>query len=310
MKFSIRHPLFNQAGDGGQGNGGNGGGNAGQAGDGGQGGQGAAAPAFRESVFQPDGSFTQDWHAKLGDEFKDAAPMLSRFKSFNDLTKTLVHQQRQLSTRVQPPTETSTLEQVKAWREFLQLPADDAADWTLPKPEKLPEGVEWNEPLAKGLSEWAKQNHVHPKALASLVQKYNELEEGRGKSLAEKSKADALAAIQKDEQTLRDAWGKDFDNHKHLALKAAATAGLPANHYALTDPDVMKAFHKLAIATGEKPAVGGANPTLGGDPATQARLIQTDSSNPNYAAYHNAQHPNHKAVREMVFNLNKQAVAN
>lgn len=293
MRFSIHYPLFNQAGDGGQGNGGGGG----------------ETPSFRESVFQPDGSFVQDWHAKLGDEFKDAAPTLSRFKSFPDLTKSFLHGQKQLSTRVQPPTETSTPEQVKAWRDFLQLPADDAADWTLPKPDKLPEGVEWNEPLASGLSEWAKQNHVHPKALKSLVEKYNQLEEGRGKSVAEKAKADALLAIRKDEQALREAWGKDFDSHKHLALKAAATAGLPANHYALTDPEVMKAFHKLAIATGEKPAVGGANPTLGGDPATQARMIQTDASNPNYAAYHNPQHPNHKAVREMVFNLNKQAVA-
>ena len=307
MKFNIRYPLFEQANDAG------GGGGAGQQGNtggaGGAGAQGAQAPAFRESVFQPDGSFTQDWHAKLGDEFKDAAPMLSRFKSFNDLTKTLVHQHRQLSTRIQPPSETPTPEQVKAWREFLQLPADDAADWNIPKPEKLAEGVEWNEPLAKGLSEWAKQNHVHPKALASLVEKYNELEEHRGKSVAEKAKADALLAIQNDEKALREAWGKDFDGHKHLALKAAATAGLPANHYALTDPEVMKAFHKLAIATGEKPAVGGVNPTLGGDPATQAQLIQTDKNNPNYAAYHNPSHPNHRAVRQMVFDLNKQAVA-
>lgn len=309
MKFNIQFPLFAKAEDGGQNNGGGG--------EGPQGAQGnqstagtQAAPAFRESVFQPDGSFTQDWHAKLGDEFKDAAPQLSRFKSFADLTKSLIHSQKQLSTRVQPPSETSTPEQVKAWRDFIQLPADDAADWNIGKPEKLPDGVEWNEPLANGLSEWAKANHVHPKALKSLVEKYNALEENRGKSSAEKAKADALVAIQNDEKALRDSWGKEFDSHKHLALKAAATAGLPANHYALTDPDVMKAFHKLAIATGEKPAVGGANPTLGGDPATQARLIQTDQSNPNYAAYHNGQHPNHKAVREMVFNLNKQAVAN
>jgi hypothetical protein len=297
MKLFNHRLLFNQAGDGGQGGGG--------AGAGGQG--GGAAPAFREQVFQPDGSFSQDWHRHLGDEFKDAAPQLSRFKSFADLTKSFLHGQKQLSTRPQMPDDKAAPEQIAAWRTHLGLPTEDAA-WDVAKPEKLPDGIEWDDGLAKEFAGWARQSHVNPKALGSFVEKYNALAAERGKSASEKHKAEAMLALQNDEKALREAWGKDFDSHKHLALKAAATSGLPANHYALTDPEVMKAFHKLAIATGEKPAVGGANPTLGGDPGTQARLIQTDQSNPNYAAYHNQNHPNHKAVREMVFNLNKQAV--
>jgi hypothetical protein len=188
---------------------------------------------------------------------------------------------------------------------MLGLP-DDAKAWDIPKPEKLPEGTTWNEPLAKGLSEWANANHISPKALSSLVEKYNSLEDSRAKGEAEKFKAEATLKFQQDEKALKETWGADFEKNTALAKKAAATAGLKADHYSLTDPDVLKAFHRLAVATGEKSLVNGGNPTLTGDPKVQAQLIQTDSQNPLYASYHNPQHPQYKATREMVLNLLKQ----
>lgn len=292
MKFSIRFPLFNEATD----NGG-GGGNPNP----------APAPAFREQVFQADGSFSPDWHAHLGDEFKDAAPQLSRFKSFPDLVKSHLHGQRQLSqARPAIPDETSTPEQVKAFRDFLQLPEDEKA-WDIGKPDKLPEGVEWNENLAKEVSAWARANHISPKAIPSLVEKFNSIMGEQGKASKEQFDANSLAVIKADEEALKKEWGADHGKNMTLAKRAAATAGLPAEHYALTDKDVLKAFHKLAVATGESRLVAGQeNNMLTGDPATQARLIQTDKTNPHYAAYHNAQDPNHKTVRGMVLQMLQQ----
>lgn len=284
--------LFEDAGDGGQGNGG-----------------GAATvetPSLRDSILQPDGAFSEGWHNALGDEFKDSAAQLSRFKSLPDFTKSFLHAQRQLSTRPQRPDEKSTPEQVKAWRDMLGLPDDENA-WNIAKPEKLPEGMTWNDDLAKEVSAWAKENHIHPAALGPLVEKFNALSEAQGKAATEKFQADTLVQMQAEEKALKDAWGADFDKNLALAKRAAATAGLPADHYSLTDAVVVKALHKLAVATGEGRLVPGEAAPLTGDPKTQAQLIQTDKANPHYAAYHNPQHPQHRATREMVLNLLKQA---
>ncbi|HEY1081761.1 MAG TPA: hypothetical protein VGE29_05835, partial [Prosthecobacter sp.] len=167
MRFSIRYPLFNQATDPGNPGGGGGGDNPNPTPN------PAPVPAFREKVFQADGSFSQDWHAHLGDEFKDSAASLSRFKSFPDLVKSHLHGQRQLSqARPAIPDDKSSPEQVKAFRDYIGLPDDEKA-WDIGKPEKIPDGVEWNEGLAKAVSKWARDNHISPKAIPGLVEQFN-----------------------------------------------------------------------------------------------------------------------------------------
>ena len=267
---------------------------------------GGAAPALREQILQSDGQLTPGWHAHLGGEFKDAGAQLSRFKTFPDVVKSLLHGQRQLSqARPQVPNEKSTPEQIRAYRDYVGLPEDERA-WDIARPEALPTGVEWNEDLAKGVSQWARTHHIPPQAVGKLVETFNNLTGTQSKAAYDKFMDHSLATVQADEVALKREWGDDYGRNLSLARRAAATAGLSADHYALTDKDVVKALHKLAVATGEGRLVPGMPSPLTGDPRTQANQIQTDAAHPHYAAYHNPQHPNHRATRSLVLNLLQQ----
>ena len=48
----------------------------------------AAAPETppAASFVNADGTFSENWHTALGDDFKDDAPTLSRYKSVQDLS--------------------------------------------------------------------------------------------------------------------------------------------------------------------------------------------------------------------------------
>ena len=258
-----------------------------------------ATPSFRDSIFLPEGKFADGWHDKMPAELKDYIPSVRSFDGVGSLIKGYGELKKMLGAKIEPPGEGATPEQIAKWRQTVGAP-EDLKGYDIAKPEGA---TEWDDGLLDVAKQWAHQNHLPPKALAGLVEQFNKYQETKGATTAEQQKLQAETAFKKEDDALREIWGKNYDANKVLAARAAATFGIPPDHYALTDSTVVKALHRMAVAMSESNLVKGESSTLEGSPATRAQLIMTDKSNTHYAAYHNSAHPNHQAVRDMVINL-------
>lgn len=236
-----------------------------------------------------DGAFSEGWMARLPEALKPAAETLAKYKSIPDLASAHYSLQQLLGKKanaILPINETSKPEEIAAYRKALGIP--EKADGYNLKPEKLPDGVGWNDDNGKALAELALKHNVPPAAMKELV---GFLLEGRSKE----HQASILAANQENERknqvnvkSLQDFWKGDFDKNIQLAKRAAITAGADPNHASFADPEIVKAFARVGSMISEDKLVRG---DIGGEghfnsPGAMAKDIQTNKLNPMYARYH------------------------
>lgn len=213
---------------------------------------------FRELIGQ-DGKFIQGWADKLPESHKQYAPSLSRFPGFLELAGSYANAEKKLSTRVQAPNETSTPEQIAEWRKLIGAP-EKPEDYGLAKPDKLPDGVEWNDAAVGKLAQVAHKHHLPPSAVKELLGLHLELSGEQ----AGKSKIDAEAYVQAQSKALQDEWKGDYQANLEQAVKAAKMLGVDVN-----DPDVgsnakmIKLLHNASKLMREDKLLGG------GDGASQ-----------------------------------------
>lgn len=236
-----------------------------------------------------DGTFGDGWISRLPESLKPAAETLEKYKSLPELATAHFNLQTLLGKKanaILPINETSKPEEIAAFRKALGIP--DKADGYNLKPEKLPDGVGWNDDNGKALAELALKHNVPPAAMKELV---GFLLDGRSKE----HQAAALAANQETVRTnqanvksLQDLWKGDFDKNIQLARRAAITAGADPNHASFADPEIVKAFARVGAMISEDKLVRG---DAGGEghfnsPGAMAKDIMTNKENPMYARYH------------------------
>lgn len=232
---------------------------------------------------QPDGSFAPDFINHLPDDLKSHAATLGRFPNITELTRSYVHARTKLGERPALPGEGATPEQVKAWRELVGVP-ESPDGYGLKKPEKLPEGVEYNEDMDKEFAAFAHQNNIPPGTVNALREWfYGKTGEGV-KAIQEREDAMWKDHIAKQEKELRDAWGADTEVRFAKAMQAARTFGLPEGKPVDWSPkDVLMALEKASAMLGEDKlvtATGGA----GGKHPQQAAMEVMDPANPDRTA--------------------------
>ena len=207
---------------------------------------------FRELIGQ-DGKFTQGWTDKLPESHKPFAGSLSRFPGFLELAGSYANAEKKLSTRVQAPNETSTPEQIAEWRKLIGAP-EKPEDYGLAKPDKLPDGVEWNDAAVGKLAQVAHKHHLPPSAVKELLGLHLELS---GEQVG-KSKLDVEAYVQTQTKALQDEWKGDFNANLEQAVKAAGLLGVDVN-----DPDfgsnakMIKLLHSASKLMREDKLLGG-----------------------------------------------------
>lgn len=224
-------------------------------GDGGSGGGGspaaaavAAAPA--PSAFNPDGSFAENWHAALGEEFSPHAEALKNFKDVKGLAKSFLHFR---STGPQYPGEASAPEDVTRFHALAQVPADGsptAYGITLPDTASdLDKGV------VERLSKVAHQAHMPAPAFRAVVAEYQKIQQEEGQKFQ-----DAQAAAQKAaEDALVGEWRGNFETNKstvrHLATTLATQAGIapdsPQFEAMVNNPDFGRLMLQVSKLTQE-----------------------------------------------------------
>lgn len=232
---------------------------------------------------KPDGSWEDGVFDRLPENLRDARATLEKYPGFPDLVKAHMGLRQRLgkgADAVLVPGQDASPEEVAAYRKAIGAP--DAPEGYTLKPEKLPEGVAWNDDLAKPFAAIAHKHNISQAAMQELVAENLRQQTLQGETvgkMVEERRAENLGK-------LKEAWGQSFDKNLDLARRGAAIAGVDPNSEGFSDPNVVMAFSKLASKLSEDTLVRGeAPPTLAG-PAL-AKEIRTNKAHPLHEKYQN-----------------------
>ena len=233
-----------------------------------------------EGYVGTDGSFVSGWTERLPEDLAEAKPTLSKYKNFPEMAKALHHANQLLGRRgVTVPTAQSTPEEVAAYRKMIGAP--ESLEGYAMRPEHLPEGMSWQDDLAKPFAQWAHKHHLPQAAMSELVDLHLAQRQGEFSQIAQ------MAEQRREEglRTLRETWGGHFQKNIDLAGRAAKLAGVNSLSDGFGDPEVVKGFVKLATMLSDDRFIGGAGGLGMRPPAEEAKEIQTNPDHPLYRKY-------------------------
>jgi len=259
----------------------------------------ATPPAADLSFLKPDFTFEDGWQNKLpDDQFGDVKATLANYKTFPALAKALKESKTMAMSKLEGytklPTDKSTPEERQAF--FKQLGV----------PEKLegygfkaPEGdlAKYFDPAkASAFAEMAHKLNI-PAEAASEIIKWN-LQTVAAENAAIES--EGAKAIQERETKLKEVWGANYDANMIEVERVMRTVGVPMDELLLTSPELSIGLATLAKRLGEDALVSRDAVRNNISQPNLAKDIQTNPSNPDYAAYRDPSHPRHKEVVERV----------
>jgi hypothetical protein len=189
--------------------------------------------------------------------------------------------QRALGRKAQavvPPTEKSTPEEVAEYRKALGVP-ETPEGYNL-KPEQLPEGVTWDENVAKQAAELAHKHHIP----AAAMQEFMKFDMERAALMNQAAASMIETQLEAGRAELQKVWGDKMPEKIELARRAAVTAGVDPTSQGFVDPQVVKAIVSLAEKLSDDKLVAG-DQTGASSTRSRARDIMTNQANPLYARY-------------------------
>lgn len=264
-----------------------------------QGSSSSAATLPSAGFVADNGNFADGWLDRLPPELKDGHQTLSKYRDLPSLAKSHVELQKLLGTKssaINVPTDKSSPEEIAAFRKAIGAP-EKPEDYKL-KPEKLPDGIEWNEELGKGFASIAQKHNLPASAMRELTDFYLASEQARGQEM-QKMLGDEL---KRGQEELRTAWGGNYDKNLALAVRGAKSVGLNPESPGLRDPEVVKALVRMAgMMSEDKLVTGGFSPTAQIGPA-RARDIMTNKTNPLFEKYQNGDPETVAMVRDLLKN--------
>ena len=219
----------------------------------------------------------------------DSIDVESMAKGFNGLEQLLGKK----AHAIIPPNEKSTPEEIAEYRKALGVP--DSPEGYKLKPEQLPEGVTWDENVAKRAAELAHRHNIPAAAMSELMKFDMEraaLMNQAAASMIEQQLESGRAELQK-------VYGDKMPEKIELARRAAVTVGVDPSSQGFVDPQVVKAIVSLAEKLSDDRLVAGDQTGVSSTRA-RARDIMTNQSNPLYARYQEGDPETVDQVRRML----------
>jgi hypothetical protein len=179
---------------------------------------------------------------------------------------------------VLPPTEKSTPEEVAEYRKAIGVPESPEA-YKL-KPEQLPEGVTWDDNVAKKAAELAYKHNVP----AAAMQEFMKFDMERAALMNQAAAQMIETQLETGRAELQKVWGDKMPEKIELARRAAVTAGVDPTSQGFVDPQVVKAIVNLAEKLSDDKLVAGDQTGVSSTRA-RAKDIMTNASNPLYLRY-------------------------
>jgi hypothetical protein len=193
----------------------------------------------------------------------DKIDVESMAKGFNGLEQLLGKK----ANAIVPPTEKSTPEEVAAYRKAIGVP-------------ESPEGVTWDEGVAKRAAELAHKHNVP----AAAMKEFMKFDMERAALMNQAAANMIEEQLQQGRAELERVWGDKMPEKIELARRAAVTAGVDPTSQGFVDPQVVKAIVSLAEKLSDDKLVAGDQTGVSSTRA-RARDIMTNQANPLYARY-------------------------
>jgi hypothetical protein len=204
----------------------------------------------------------------------DKIDVESMAKGFNGLEQLLGKK----ANAIVPPNEKSTPEEISAYRKALGVP-ESPEGYNL-KPEQLPEGITWDDNVAKRAAELAHKHNVP----AAAMQEFMKFDMERAALMNQAAAGMIEAQLESGRAELQKVWGDKMPEKIELARRAAVTAGVDPTSQGFVDPQVVKAIVNLAEKLSDDKLVAGDQTGVTSTRA-RARDIMTNQANPLYARY-------------------------
>jgi hypothetical protein len=241
---------------------------------------------FRSSL-DDKGNFKPGWDASLPDDLKPSAAALAKYPNPLELMRghanasKLIGQKATLKAPA-PDAKPEEIEKFNAQiREVLGVPAK-VEDYKIAKPDKIPDGLTWNEAEIGEFAKLAHSLNISPAAAQKLV----EFDAQRMEKLHQTSQTKLQEFVQSQEAELRKDWGADYDANLGLAAKAAQIAGFDINDGELANnAKFVKAMLTVSKLIKPDALVGSDKSSSVMDGAAQAEDIRRNTNNPWHAAY-------------------------
>jgi len=179
------------------------------------------------------------------------------------------------------PTEKSTPEEVAEFRKALGIPekADDYLGSL--KPQALPEGVQFDEGMAKQAAELAHRHNIPPAAMKELAA----LQMNHVQAMVQASEQMVMQQLQEGKQQLQTEFGDKFGEKLELAKRAAITAGIDPTDKGFSHPNMVKLAAWAAEQIAEDKLVSSnVTPMQAGH--DRAMDIINNPDNPMHRRYH------------------------
>jgi hypothetical protein len=229
-----------------------------------------------------------DW---LPEKFwrEDKADVEALSKSYQGLEQLLGKK----ANSVPVPNEKSTPEEVSAYRKAIGVP--DSPEGYKLKPEQLPEGVSWDENVAKRAAELAHKHNIPASAMSELMK----FDMERAALMNQAAASMIESQLESGREELQRVYGDKMPEKIELARRAAVTAGVDPSSQGFVDPQVVKAIVSLAEKISDDRLVEG-NQTGISSTKARARDIMTNATNPLYQRYQDGDSEIVDQVRRML----------
>jgi hypothetical protein len=233
----------------------------------------SGAPASVTNAPAPEVTEKPEW---LPEKFwrNDKADVESLSKSYQGLEQLLGKK----ANAIVPPSEKSTPEEISAYRKAIGVP-ESPEGYNL-KPEQLPEGVVWDESVAKRAAELAHKHNIPASAMSELMK----FDMERAALMNQAAAQMIETQLETGRAELQKVWGDKMPEKIELARRAAVTAGVDPTSQGFVDPQVVKAIVSLAEKLSDDKLVAG-DQTGASSTRARARDIMFNEANPLYARY-------------------------
>lgn len=260
----------------------------------------ATPPAF---LANDKGEFVENWFEKMPEGLREA-PVLRNFKTVEGMAKSLLSAQRMVGAdKVVIPTEHATPEEVAEFRAKLGVPGT-ADEYGFKPPEKLPEGMVYNEELDKAFANQAHRLGLTRDQAKALRDWHTEVSTKAATDVEQEMAKEHTEA----QAVLRKEWGNAYEARVNLAnsiVRKFDPNGEIIKAGVGNNPALVKMFAEIGKAFGEDKLVLG---EADGTPGVARGKIGDIMGNPKHA-YFDQEHPGHKEAVALVARLHEQAAA-
>jgi hypothetical protein len=278
----------------------------------------AADAAAAAAAAQQQQGAVPEWHAHLTDELK-ADPVVANWvktaseKDLPSIIKGYAHSTKRMGSAINLPGKDAKPEEVQALRAKLYeagvftAPPSKVEDYKIAKPDKLPDGIGWNDDFAKKFGETMLKHGVPLAAVPDILALHEEILVGAGKAL--KTSYDTGIA------TLKTEFGDKYDERRELATRILPAIFKTPEELAFMEemgladhPGFMGVIMRLAPLAAQDSsfmaqAAREGGQMTGDDVLKEVKDIRENKDNPRHAGYWN----NDKSVMAYVDELYRKA---